>query len=96
MKPQFNPDLTLHPISFKRFEGGKRKRDLEAATPLWRIELEIKNGAPVKHAFHCGFVTIKPFPQEKFIGGQSLRLRPCMPKDLVFISRQKKHEHKNW
>ena len=27
-----------------RFEGGKRKRDLEAATPLWRIELEIRNG----------------------------------------------------
>ena len=27
-----------------RFEGNKRKRDLEAATPLWRIDLEIKQG----------------------------------------------------
>lgn len=36
----------VHPnlLYMTRFEGGKRKRDLEAATPLWRIELEIKNG----------------------------------------------------
>ena len=39
----YNRIQSFHP-SLCRFEGGKRKRDLEAATPLWRIELEIRNG----------------------------------------------------
>lgn len=36
----------LHPnlLYMTRFDGNKRNREAEAATPMWRIDLEITNG----------------------------------------------------
>ena len=73
----------------RRFEGGKRKRDLEATTPLWRIELEIRNGWSTNDVLSIQRRISRQWSilQEKCTGGQSLRLKRCMRKGLEFNFR---------